>query len=108
MLARDPYAIAAVLHSLPPHKQFAALLAPPPAPPRPPQTALHRYTMSAFQTQADPLHVVVVGAGLGGLAAAIAIRQAGHNVTICEKAAELSEVPPPPTPSIVEGAGSGD
>jgi NADPH-dependent 2,4-dienoyl-CoA reductase/sulfur reductase-like enzyme len=42
--------------------------------------------------QQNPLHVVVVGAGLGGLAAAIATRQAGHNVTICEQAPALGEV----------------
>ena len=65
--------------------------------------------MTAPQNPAGPLHVVVVGAGLGGLAAAIATRQAGHSVTICEQAAELGEVPPPPSPppSTVEGAWSG-
>jgi salicylate hydroxylase len=43
-------------------------------------------------TQENPLHVIVVGAGLGGLAAAIAIRQSGHDVTICEQAPALGEV----------------
>ena len=38
-------------------------------------------------------HVAVVGGGLGGLAAAIAIRrQGGHDVTVLERTKELSEV----------------
>jgi len=44
----------------------------------------------------NTLHVVIVGAGLGGLAAAITTRQAGHRVTICEQAPTLGEVPPLP------------
>jgi salicylate hydroxylase len=36
--------------------------------------------------------VVIVGAGLGGLAAAIAIARAGHRVTIVERAPKLGEV----------------
>ncbi|TRM64793.1 hypothetical protein BD626DRAFT_454816 [Schizophyllum amplum] len=38
-----------------------------------------------------PLDVVIVGAGIGGLAAAITIRQAGHRVRVLEAASELRE-----------------
>ncbi len=38
-------------------------------------------------------HVGVIGAGLGGLAAAIGIARAGHKVTILEQASVLGEVP---------------
>ncbi|KIX06436.1 uncharacterized protein Z518_04412 [Rhinocladiella mackenziei CBS 650.93] len=37
-------------------------------------------------------HVGIIGAGLGGLAAAIGIARAGHKVTILEQAPELGEV----------------
>ncbi|KAI5777577.1 hypothetical protein EDC01DRAFT_759834 [Geopyxis carbonaria] len=40
----------------------------------------------------EPLHVLIVGAGLGGLAAAIATRKSGHKVTLCEQAPALGEV----------------
>lgn len=45
---------------------------------------------------ASQFHVAIVGAGLGGLAAAIGIAKAGHKVTILEQAPELGEVIPPP------------
>jgi salicylate hydroxylase len=38
------------------------------------------------------VHVGLVGAGLGGLAAAIAIARAGAKVTVLEAAAELGEI----------------
>jgi salicylate hydroxylase len=37
-------------------------------------------------------HVGIVGAGLGGLAAAIGIAHAGHKVTVLEQARTLGEV----------------
>jgi len=37
-------------------------------------------------------HIAIVGAGLGGLAAAIAISRAGHRVTILEQTEQLGEV----------------
>lgn len=37
-------------------------------------------------------HIAVVGAGLGGLAAAIGIARAGHKVTVLEQASALGEV----------------
>jgi salicylate hydroxylase len=38
------------------------------------------------------LDIIVVGAGLGGLATAIALQQSGHKVTIFEQTPELGEV----------------
>jgi NADPH-dependent glutamate synthase beta subunit-like oxidoreductase len=45
----------------------------------------HGVTSSAY-------HFLIIGCGLGGLAAAIGIKRAGHDVTISEKTAELQEV----------------
>lgn len=38
------------------------------------------------------LNILVVGAGLGGLATAVALRRTGHHVTVFEQAPELMEV----------------
>lgn len=38
------------------------------------------------------LDILVVGAGLGGLATAVALRRRGHQVTVFEQAPELMEV----------------
>ncbi|KAK7202442.1 hypothetical protein BZA70DRAFT_285789 [Myxozyma melibiosi] len=46
-------------------------------------------------TQSSPvskLNIVVVGAGLGGIAAAISCALAGHSVTVLESAKELAEI----------------
>lgn len=38
------------------------------------------------------LHIGLIGAGIGGLAAAIALCRAGAKVTVLEAAAELGEI----------------
>ena len=46
-----------------------------------------------MQAMSKPqFHIAVVGAGLGGLAAAIGIARAGHKVTVLEQASALGEV----------------
>lgn len=40
------------------------------------------------------LHIIVVGAGLAGISAAISCALAGHAVTVLEAAKELAEVCP--------------
>ncbi|EWG52211.1 hypothetical protein FVEG_11006 [Fusarium verticillioides 7600] len=44
------------------------------------------------RSDSSRLHVVIVGAGLGGLGAAIAVRLAGHDVTVLESAPAIGEV----------------
>jgi salicylate hydroxylase len=59
---------------------------------------MSRYPMAPTPTAAPHhqshahLDITIVGAGLGGLAAAISIAQSGHNVTVFEAAKELAEV----------------
>ncbi|QMU57447.1 MAG: NAD(P)-binding protein [Boseongicola sp.] len=38
------------------------------------------------------MKITIAGAGIGGLAAAIALRRKGHQVRVCEQASEISEV----------------
>ncbi|MEU6103029.1 FAD-dependent monooxygenase [Streptomyces flaveolus] len=40
----------------------------------------------------SPLHIAVVGGGIGGLAAALATARAGHRVTLVERAAQFGEI----------------
>ncbi|EXJ67489.1 uncharacterized protein A1O5_09502 [Cladophialophora psammophila CBS 110553] len=57
---------------------------------------MREYVPSSFDTNAlaaktRALNVLVIGAGLGGLTTAIALRRAGHNVTVFEKSRLASE-----------------
>ncbi|KAK5634872.1 hypothetical protein RRF57_010585 [Xylaria bambusicola] len=49
-------------------------------------------TQDGIQEAAYQLHLIVVGAGLAGLAAAISTRLEGHRVTVLEKAPMLQEI----------------
>ena len=53
------------------------------------------YVLVPIESPSKPqFHIAIVGAGLGGLAAAIGIAQAGHRATILEQAEKLGEVCP--------------
>ena len=52
----------------------------------------HAFASGMIDMGKPTCHVAIVGGGLGGLAAAIAIRRQGHDVTILERTKELSEV----------------
>ena len=44
------------------------------------------------QHESFKLNVIVVGAGLGGLASAVALQKKGHRVRVLEQAPEIAEV----------------
>ena len=70
-------------------------------PPRPStQNTQNNPSNSSTMAPKPQLHVAIVGAGLGGLAAAISISLAGHRATILEQASELGEVMPLPFVSL--------
>lgn len=48
--------------------------------------------LSLLRAQNTRMHTFVAGAGIAGLAAAIAMRSAGHDVVVAEKASELHEI----------------
>lgn len=53
----------------------------------------HKNTGQQETVQARlPLRIVIVGAGLGGLATAIALARKGHSVVVLEQASRLGEV----------------
>lgn len=54
-------------------------------------TAPSTHSLVQYLTMA-PLDIIIVGAGLGGLSAAISIKLSGHNVIILESAKEIAEV----------------
>ncbi|KAF2109383.1 hypothetical protein BDV96DRAFT_651823 [Lophiotrema nucula] len=57
-----------------------------------PSAAKPRVLEKLQRKKEDQLDVIIIGAGLGGLGAAISILLAGHTVTILESAQEISEV----------------
>ncbi|KAK6461693.1 salicylate hydroxylase [Scheffersomyces coipomensis] len=67
-------------------------------------------SFTTIATAPISLDIIIVGAGLGGLTAAIGLTLAGHNVTVLEQAAELGEVGagiqiPPPSSKILKTIG---
>ena len=54
----------------------------------------HPDTSARTMAPSCQLNVVIVGAGIGGLGAALAIKHAGHHVTVLEQAPDFVEVSP--------------
>jgi salicylate hydroxylase len=49
-------------------------------------------TLHAGRRASLPLHILIVGCGLGGLAAAFTLAKAGHRITLIESAPVIGEV----------------
>ena len=54
--------------------------------------SIQHATLYGGRKTSCPLDIVIIGCGLGGLAAAYCLGQAGHNVTLLEAAPALGEV----------------
>src|SRR5271154_2890438 len=54
--------------------------------------AAERRAGSSGSMTSKPLEIAVIGAGIGGLTAAVALRQAGFGVTVYEQAPALTEI----------------
>jgi NADPH-dependent 2,4-dienoyl-CoA reductase/sulfur reductase-like enzyme len=52
----------------------------------------NQMNVSFHQTSFNMSQIIIVGAGLGGLGAAIALLLAGHDVEVFESASEIGEV----------------
>ena len=57
----------------------------------PPARRHTSYTMFDPNTSARPLNILIVGAGIGGLTAALGLRKNGHNVTVYEQSKLATE-----------------
>ena len=58
---------------------------------RPEPSSVPNYQENQPMSEQKALSVIVVGGGIGGLSAAVALRQAGHNVKIFERSSLSSE-----------------
>lgn len=59
-----------------------------------PSTSKWEISITNWVQTSRPVQIGIIGAGIGGLAAAIAMSQAGAQVTVLEAAEELGEVCP--------------